>query len=105
MPSCCRPRSAPGRALSKSVIANGTALFRAISCDVARVDVRRGHPASVDLFQQRLGLLEIDGVEAFGKPAEDWRQKLVRFAHLALSQPQPRQASRRPQLDRLAAQP
>ena len=86
-PSCCRRRSAPGRAPTKSVIANGTALSRAISCDVARLDRRRGHPAAVDLFQQRLGFLEIERVEAFGEPAEERRQKLVRLAHLALSQP------------------
>src|SRR6266853_3692485 len=51
--------------------------------------------------QQRLGLLQVSGVEALGEPAIDWGQELVGFGALALLLPQARQAHRRPQLQRL----
>src|SRR5215831_8275915 len=47
---------------------------------------------SPQLFQQRLGLLQVGGVEALGEPAVDRGQELARFHALALLLPQARQA-------------
>src|SRR5262249_35623770 len=41
--------------------------------------------------QQRLGLLEISGVKAFGEPPVDWGQEVMGFLTFALLLPQARQ--------------
>ena len=51
-----------------------------------------------ELVEQRLGVFEIGGIEAFGEPAVDGREQLARLAPPALFSPQPRQARRRAQL-------
>src|SRR5215472_3491514 len=43
---------------------------------------------SSQLFQQRLGLLQVGGVKALGEPAIDRRQQVVSFGALALLLPQ-----------------
>jgi hypothetical protein len=53
------------------------------------------------LLQQRLGLLQVSSVKAFGEPAVDGRQQRVGRSALALALPQARQAHGRPQLQRL----
>jgi hypothetical protein len=53
---------------------------------------------SGQLFQQHLGLLQVDGVKALGEPVVDWRQELSGFGPLALLLPQPAQTHGRPQL-------
>jgi hypothetical protein len=54
----------------------------------------RGLP---QLVQQRLRLFQIRGVEAFGEPAIDRREKCVRFLALPLAHEEPGEARRRPQ--------
>src|SRR5215475_4629111 len=44
------------------------------------------------LLQQRLGFLEVGGVEALGEPAVDRREQVVRFLAFALLLPQAAQA-------------
>jgi hypothetical protein len=53
---------------------------------------------SLQICQQRLGLLQVGGVKALGEPAVDRREDLARFVALALLPPQPAQARRRPEL-------
>ena len=57
------------------------------------------------LVQQRLRLLQILGVKAFGEPAVDLRQYVSGFFLLTLLLPHPRQAHRRSQLPRLRTLP
>ena len=56
---------------------------------------------SRQLIQQRLGLLEVPRVKAFGEPMVDRGEQVVRFLALALPLPQPGQAHGGPQLPRL----
>ena len=42
---------------------------------------------SPQLLQQRLGLLEVRGVKAFGEPAVDWLQQRMGLGALALLLP------------------
>jgi hypothetical protein len=51
---------------------------------------------SGQLFEQRLGLLQVGGVKALGEPAVDWGQQLARLITLALLLPQVAQAYGRP---------
>src|SRR4029453_2048365 len=51
-------------------------------------------------IEQRLGLLQIHGVEPFGEPAIERRQQLVRFVPLALLLPEATEAHGGPQLQR-----
>src|SRR5215831_20303646 len=51
--------------------------------------------------QQRLGLLEVGGVKAFGEPAVDLHQELAGLSALAQVLPEPTQAHCRPQFQRL----
>jgi PAS domain-containing protein len=55
-------------------------------------------PSSRERVEQRLGLLQIERVEAFGEPAIDRREKIVGLLPLAVIAPKPRQARRRAQL-------
>jgi hypothetical protein len=50
------------------------------------------------LLQQRLHLLQIDRVEAFGEPAVDRSEKIAGLLPLALIAVEPRHADRRAQL-------
>ena len=54
--------------------------------------------SGVQLIEQRLGLLQIERVEAFGEPAIDWGEKIAGLIPLALIAPEPRHAHRRAQL-------
>src|SRR5262245_16394703 len=56
---------------------------------------------SLQLFEHGPGLLEIGGVKAPGKPAVDWREKLVDLSALALLLPQATEAQGGAQLQRL----
>jgi hypothetical protein len=49
-------------------------------------------------FEQRLGLLQVERVEAFRKPTIDRSEKIAGFGPLALIATEPRQARRRAQL-------
>ena len=49
-------------------------------------------PRLCEFFQQRLGLLQVGGVEALGEPAVDRREQLACFGPLALALPQAAQA-------------
>ena len=49
----------------------------------------------LQLFEQRLGLFQIERIEAFGEPAVDWSEKIAGFIALALVAPEPRHAHRR----------
>src|SRR5438034_2681418 len=55
------------------------------------------------LVEQRPGGSQIGGVEAFGKPAKDSRERLARLVPLALPAEQPAEARRRAQLPRPGA--
>ena len=57
--------------------------------------------ASGQLFEQRLGLLQVGGVKALGEPAVALSEQLAGFLGLALPLPQPSSAHYRPQLSRL----
>src|SRR5262245_7686503 len=57
-------------------------------------------PTSCELFQQRLGLLQVGSVEALAEPFVDWREQVVGFPGLALLLPEPTKAHRCPQLQR-----
>jgi hypothetical protein len=59
---------------------------------------RRWPALQGELVQQRLRLLQIAHVEAFGEPTVDWREKIVSLVPLSLITPEARQASCRPQL-------
>jgi hypothetical protein len=74
------------------------ALSDGVTCGQQNVPRADG---SCQLIEQRLGLLQIDGVKALGEPAVDLSEQLVGFGTLALLLPQPSQADRRPQLERL----
>jgi hypothetical protein len=52
----------------------------------------------VQLIEQRLGLLQVGRIEAFGEPIVDRREKIVRLPSLAMIAPKAREARRRPQL-------
>ena len=56
---------------------------------------------SPELFQQRLGLLEVGGIKALGELAIDRRQQVVGLGLIALLLPQATQACRDPQFQRL----
>jgi hypothetical protein len=58
------------------------------------------HDILCQFLQQRLGLLEVGGVKAFGEPTVDWRQQCMRFGALALLLPEAAEAHGRPQLQR-----
>src|SRR5712691_1031600 len=62
---------------------------------------RKSTRLSFQHFQQRLGLLQVSGVKALGKPAIDLRQQLPGFGALALALPQSRQAHGAPPFQRL----
>jgi hypothetical protein len=47
---------------------------------------------SGQFVEQRLGVLEVGGLETFGKPAVDFSKQLTGFFSLALLLPQPAQA-------------
>jgi hypothetical protein len=55
----------------------------------------------IQCFQQRLGLFEILRVKSFGEPTINLDQHLSRFSGLALTLPQPREAHRYTQFERL----
>ena len=61
--------------------------------------------ASGQLFEQRLGLLEVRGIKPFGEPVLDLRQHLLGFFFLALLLPQPAQTHHCPQLPGLGLLP
>jgi hypothetical protein len=48
---------------------------------------------SIEVLQQRLGLLEVGGVKAFREPIVDWCQKVIGFLAFALLLPEASQAS------------
>jgi hypothetical protein len=48
------------------------------------------------LLQQRLGVLQIERVEAFGEPAVDRSEQLARLLHFALVTPEGRELEARP---------
>jgi hypothetical protein len=48
--------------------------------------------SGVQLIEQRLSLLQIEGVEAFGEPAVDRSEKVASFVPLALIAPETRHA-------------
>src|SRR6266851_7252830 len=52
------------------------------------------------LVEQRLGISQVGGVEAFGEPAVDFSEHRARFVALTLLVEQPRKACRRAQLPR-----
>jgi hypothetical protein len=65
---------------------------------------KRRKPSAVSScqdLQQRLSLLEVDGVKALGEPAIDLRQELMRGLAQALVLPEPAQAHDRTQFKRL----
>jgi MFS family permease len=53
--------------------------------------------SAVQFLQQRLGVLQVGGVEAFGEPAVDLGEHRARLVAMALLREQPREASRRAQ--------
>src|SRR5262245_9970516 len=70
------------------------------SCAIC-IGVRLSSPVfSLQLCQQRLGLLEVRGVKALGEPAVDRREQRTGFGLLALLLPEAAEAHRRPQLQR-----
>src|SRR3712207_2007603 len=46
-------------------------------------------PASAERVEQRLGFLKVRGLEAFGEPAVDRREEVVRLSPLAAFRPKP----------------
>ena len=52
------------------------------------------YESGVQLIEQRLGLLQIERVEAFGEPAVDRSEKIAGLIPLALIAPEPRHAHR-----------
>ena len=52
---------------------------------------------SSQLIEQGLGLLQVEGVEAFGEPAVDRGEKIAGLLPFAVVAPQPGQARRRAQ--------
>src|SRR5262245_17775746 len=59
--------------------------------------------ASAQLVEQRLGVLQVARVEAFGEPAVDRGEEIARFGALALIAPEAREARRSAQLERAGA--
>jgi hypothetical protein len=57
-------------------------------------------PTSRQRIEQRLGVLQVGGVEALGEPTVERGQQLVCLGTPVLPLPQPTQAHRRPQLER-----
>ena len=55
----------------------------------------------MQLIEQRLGLLQIERVEAFGEPIIDGGEKIAGLIPPALIAPEPRHARRRTQFPRL----
>jgi hypothetical protein len=53
---------------------------------------------SGEFREQRFGLFEVGGVEAFGEPAVDRRQEIMGLGEFALVSPQPGEARRGAQL-------
>ena len=65
------------------------------------VSTKTKHPkdfCSCQLIEQRLGVLEVGGVEAFGEPAVDRREQVAGLGALALIAPQASEAGRGAQL-------
>ncbi len=65
----------------------------------------RNRSALHQLFQQRLGLLQVLGVKPRGEPAVDLGQHLASLCLLALLLPQPGEVGHRAQLQRLCLLP
>src|SRR5262245_29375296 len=72
----------------------GSLLVRLGSADEKLSYGAIGSSGSRQLFQQRLGLLEVSGIKALGEPAIDWSQQRVGRSTLALALPQAREAYR-----------
>ncbi len=58
---------------------------------------------SAQLLEQRLGVLEVGGVEALGEPVVDRREEVVGLVHVALIAPQAGEAGRSAQLQDFAS--
>src|ERR1700733_14318413 len=56
---------------------------------VGRQELRREQPFSGEVLKKRLRILQIGSAEAFGEPAVDRRQQVVRVAPLAPIGPEP----------------
>jgi hypothetical protein len=65
----------------------------------------RGNRRLSELVEQRLGLFEIGGIEAFGKPAEDWGEQCHRLLRPAPLSPQAGEADRTAQFPGLRVLP
>ena len=61
----------------------------------------RSGASRCQLVEQRLGVLQIERIEAFGEPAIDRSEQFTGFIPLALIAPEPRHAHRRAQLQGL----
>src|SRR5271155_4828991 len=56
-------------------------------------------PSAAQLVEQRLGVLQVGGVEAFGEPVVDVGEHRARLVALALLREQPREARRSAQFE------
>ena len=65
-----------------------------------RQTARHADAGSRQLIEQHLRVLEIGGVEAFGKPVVNGREKFARLRPPALLAPEPRKARRSAQFKR-----
>jgi tetratricopeptide (TPR) repeat protein len=70
-----------------------------------KAGVRGLAQSSSKLVKQRLGLFQIERVEALGEPAVDRSEQIVGLIPLALMAPEPRHAHRRAQFPELRALP
>jgi hypothetical protein len=64
------------------------------SCAATKSGQFRDCGSGIQLIEQRLRFLQIERVEAFGKPAEDRSEKLASLIPLTLIAPEPRHAHR-----------
>jgi hypothetical protein len=62
------------------------------SCAATKSGQYRDCGSGIQLIEQRLRFLQIEGVEAFGKPTVDRSEKIARLFPLALIAPEPRHA-------------
>src|SRR4029450_6169131 len=63
-----------------------------------------GSPSS-ECIKQRLGLLQVGGIKAFGEPVIDWREQRAGFDALIRALPQARQAHGGAEFERLRLLP
>jgi hypothetical protein len=94
-----REQEADGRTLAGATLPRPVSGSLRTSCHPGPIARTSEELKSTQLVEQRLGVLEVGGVEALGEPTVDWGEQVVGLPPLALLGPQPREASCRSEFE------